>query len=143
MSRWKGQAFIALFFILMTANVIYCHGVGREFIITAREMAALAAAGGDPATVAVKQSTLGGGHLLLLLNLPFLVGLGFIVRDAEPTMGLAYWSLIIIGSTYLPLIVTLCLFFLTHPPSHTGTFPGVEWDDGSLAEEEEREKRDE
>lgn len=142
-SALKLQIFLGLFFVLMTANAIFCHSVGREFIETARQIRLVEAAGGDPEEmVVVDDRTLGGGNLLILLNLPFFAALGFIVRAAEPSMGPLYWGTLLLGSTYLPLFVSLCLFFLAHPPSHPSTYPGVEWDDGDPMDDDPQEDDD-
>lgn len=139
----KLQIFLGLFFLLMTANAIFCHAVGREFIETAQQIRLVEAAGGDPqAAAAVDDRTMGGGNLLILLNLPFFGALGLIVRAADPSMGFLYWGTLLLGSTYLPLFISLCLFFLAHPPSHPSTYPGVEWEDGEPMDDDPKEDDD-
>lgn len=142
-SALKAQIFIGLFFCLLIANAIFSHSVGREFIIMAKEIRAVERMGGDPEEeVKVEDRNLTTANLMVFTNLPFFAGLGLLVRAEEPSMGFLYWTILILGAILLPLFVSLCLFFLAHPPSHASTFPGVEWDDGDPMDDDPLEDDD-
>ncbi len=119
----KIQLFFALFFILLTANTVLSHWVGRGIILAVQNTDT---ADESKSAELVETPALQRGGALVITNLPLFVGLGFIVRESPPTIGALYWSLVFLGSTYLPLFLSVCIFFMMHPPSHVGTFAGVE-----------------
>lgn len=135
--RSRFQVFLAIYFLLLIANTIFCHYVGDEFLRAARQMHIVKEAGGEPATVEIADEQMARGGSLVAVNLPLLIGLGSIVRQPDPHPGLLYWTLLILGSTYAPFVVTMLLVFLVHAPRQPDSFPGVDLDDGSLEDEED------
>ncbi|MCC5877484.1 MAG: hypothetical protein JJU11_14790 [Candidatus Sumerlaeia bacterium] len=144
-SNLKVQIFIGIFFCMMIGNAVFSHAVGRQFITTAREIRAVERMGGDPEEeVNVEDRTLRSANLMVFTNLPFFAALGLIVRAEEPSMGILYWMVLLLGSILLPLFVSLCLYFLVTPPGppttmHTGDWSeATTFDDDPLEDDDDR-----
>jgi len=120
----RGQLFIAGFFVLLTVNAVFCHWIGTDFLAYASEVRLVKEAGGEPSALGGQQQ--GRGALLLLINLPFFIGLGFEVKSAAPGAGFLYWSTLIAGATYLPLALTLLIFLFVHAPGSIHALAGEE-----------------
>lgn len=137
----RKQVFLGLFFVLWMGNCVLAHVAARPFVERAQVAHTIQAAGGDPAEVAPGEDQVAQGAGLLVVNLPLFVGLGVIVRQDPPETGKLYWSLVVLGSTYIPLFLTLCVFFFFHPPKGRMPLPGVMDDDEYLADEEDDDVR--
>jgi len=122
----KVQLFFAVFFLLLIANTVLSHWVGRGIILANQEADTTEESN---SAALLETPALQRGGALVITNLPLFVGLGFIVREAQPTIGPLYWSLVFFGSTYLPFFLSVCIFFMVHPPNHAGTFAGAETED--------------
>lgn len=130
--------FLGFFFLLLAANVILGHSLASRFIDTARDIQQAERAGLDvEEAVPLRQEQIGRGGLLIVTNVPLFAGLGWIVRAEEPGTGPLYWVLLFLGSTYVPLFLTACVYFLIFPPRGPGAIPGVDIDDGSNDPEED------
>lgn len=130
----KTHLFLGSFFLLWAANCIFCHAVGRGFLDRAEEIRR-----NPPAEVVEDQradeSTIARGMLLMIANLPLFIGLGFILQGEDPGTGPLYWSLVVLGSVYIPFFVTICLYFLLHPPGAGNRLPGTSWDEEILEDD--------
>jgi hypothetical protein len=133
----KRQYLLALFFLLWAGACVLSHAVARPYVEQAQVMRRLEAEGKDPTAVLMEEQQTQRGAVLVIFNLPLFIGLGVVVRAAEPSMGPLYWGLVILGSVYIPFFLSLFTFFLFHAPQGPGNLPGVDWDDGSLKDEED------
>lgn len=131
----RAQIFFGLFFLLWFINCVLSHSVGREFLDTAQKMAELSEE--ERAEFQPDESQQNQGFALLFTNLPLFLGLGLIVRGEDPGAGPFYWALVVLGSVYLPAFITLCIYLIATPPSAGISMPGVDWDDGSLPEDDD------
>jgi len=121
----RGQIYLGLFFILFISNTIVCHYAGTGHVRAAQTMAAHR----DDASFVAPESDLSElqksfGRLMVIMNFPLFMVVGFIVRSPDPGMGFGYWLALIIGSVYLPGIMTMLVYFLIHPPERLQP-PGV------------------
>ena len=128
----KAQVFAGFFVVLWAANCALSHATGRVFIREAK-----LAQNEEPPGPQEEQKRVRQGAGLLIMNFPLFVGLGFIVRSGEPGMGPLYWSLVILGSVYLPLLLTLFTYLLFHAPRGPRGLPGVDWDKNLEDEDDE------
>lgn len=136
----KSQIFVGVFAVLFIANSLFCHWIGTGTIAAQRDMRDAESRGEDPRTALERHPESGRrGGVLLVMNAPLLIGLGFIARSPDPGLGPLYWALLVIGSAYVPLIATLLGYMFLFPPKRFSQFPGVDIDDGSLAGEEKEE----
>lgn len=121
----REQLFLGLFFVLFTANAVFSHYVGTVYTSHAQEVNAALALGppAEPLPL-LSESQLGLGRITVLTNLPLFVVLGLIVRSADPGMGFGYWASLVVGSTYVPFIITMLVYFLVHAPRDPRHFPG-------------------
>lgn len=136
----SSQILLAIFFITLIANTVFCYWVGTGFVQVAQEMHAVEDAGGDPSEVQVDENLMGSGRLLVIFNIPLLVTVGAIAREAEPSIGIGFWVALILGSTYVPAIITFMMYIWFTPPHQRGPLPGVDWDseDFKKGDEDER-----
>ncbi|MCC6547234.1 hypothetical protein IT570_08705 [Candidatus Sumerlaeota bacterium] len=126
---WPKLRGFALFFaILWTGNAILSHWIAHEFL--AQQPVTQSAKSLDDAQMA-------RGQGLMIVNLPLFIGLGYFIRDSAPPNPIIYWALVIVGSLYIPLILSALLLFTIHAPRGPGQFPGVDIDDGSLEDEKD------
>lgn len=128
MNRTKLGWFALFFVVTWMANALLSHYIAHDFLTK------LPAPG---TTQAIDEQQLGRGQGLMLVNLPLFIGLGYFLRAAAPPNPFVYWSLVVLGSTYIPIFLTILLFFTVHAPRGPGQFPGVEIDDGSLEDEKD------
>lgn len=127
----KARVFFGMFLVLTVLNTSFSHWIGRGVMKTAAERRRVEISGGDPKAVHADPATERAG-LLVLTNLPLFIGMGFIVRSTAPRVGPIYWLLTVLGSTYMPFILTLLGFFLVYAPGQIrGGYPGIDADDGS------------
>ncbi len=139
MKNYSGQIFTTAFFIFLIINTIFCHSVGTQFIETAQQIKRIEKAGGDPEQeVEVSEKLLGRGQMVIVLNLPLFVTLRFINTSETPSAGIGYWIALILGSTYIPLALSLLVIFTIYAPKSLNTLPGVEIEDQDYSEEDER-----
>lgn len=134
----REQLYFALFFLLWMGNSILSHVVARGFLETAQQAAVLRAEGVAPETqIEVREENLAQGAGLLFTNIPLFLGLGWIVRADQPSAGPFYWALVVLGSFYVPLFLTMCAFFLFNPPGRGFQLPGTVADSEYLEDEDD------
>ncbi len=133
----KSQIILALFFLLWIANAVFSHSVGTGFLENARKMKESELQGEGPQQAQVSEELMGGGRVLLILNLPFLVSLGFIVRSAEPSAGFLYWISLLLGSAIVPAIITFLMGLWMTPPQQLRPLPGVDWENPPQDEDDD------
>jgi hypothetical protein len=130
----REQIFIPIFFMLWALTAIGSHVLGNDLLRAGREYR-VAADEEAPPELMERLASRGTG--LMVFNLPLFVGIGPMMRAETPAPTPLYWVLVVLGSAYVPFFATICIFFLVHPPSQPGTYPGVEWEDEEEIGEED------
>ena len=117
--------FAWLFGALFFANIILCNQLARDVFVEAVNAAPIASSSEGKAREDIHVAIGRRGFAVLVLNAPVFVNLGFAARSHPPTLGPGYFTLLVLGSTYLPFFITLVLFLLVHGPGKYGMLPGM------------------